>query len=75
MVSHAPTWARFAGDRQGVVALAVAVLLPVLIGFAGLGIEVGMWFAVQRQNQSAADAAAIAAALEYAAHIQKRSDD
>ena len=59
-------WVRFARDRQGTVALAVAVLLPVLIGFAGIGIEVGMWFAVQRQNQSAADAAAISAALEYA---------
>jgi hypothetical protein len=52
------------------VALAVAVLLPVLIGFAGIGVEVGMWFWVQRQNQSAADAAAISAALEYAAQIQ-----
>ena len=59
-------WARFARDRRGAVALAVAVLLPVLIGFAGLGVEVGMWFWVQRQNQSAADAAAISAALEYA---------
>jgi len=59
-------WVRFARDRQGAVALAVAVLLPVLIGFAGIGVEVGMWFWVQRQNQSAADAAAISAALEYA---------
>ena len=63
-------WVRFARDRQGTVALAVAVLLPVLIGFAGIGIEVGMWFAVQRQNQSAADAAAISAALEYAAQTE-----
>jgi hypothetical protein len=52
------------------VAIAVAVLLPVLIGFAGLGVEVGLWFAIQRQNQSAADAAAISAALEYAAHTE-----
>ena len=63
-------WVRFARDRQGAVALAVAVLLPVLIGFAGIGVEVGMWFAVQRQNQSAADAAAISAALEYAVQIE-----
>jgi Flp pilus assembly protein TadG len=70
LLSHSPIWARFARDRQGAIALAVAVLLPVLIGFAGLGIEVGMWFAVQRQNQSAADAAAIAAALEYAAQTE-----
>jgi Flp pilus assembly protein TadG len=61
---------RFWRDRRGAVAVAVAVLLPVLIGFAGIGIEVGLWFAVQRQNQSAADAAAISAALEYAAQIE-----
>ena len=67
-VSRPRLWMRFARDRCGAVALAVAVLLPVLIGFAGLGIEVGMWFWIQRQNQSAADAAAISAALEYAAH-------
>ena len=53
------------------MAVAVAILLPVLIGFAGLGIEVGMWFWIQRQNQSAADAAAISAGLEYAAQIQR----
>ncbi len=61
---------RFWRDRRGAVAVAVAVLLPVLIGFAGIGIEVGLWFAVQRQNQSAADAAAISAALEYTAQIE-----
>jgi Flp pilus assembly protein TadG len=67
---RAPIWHRFWRDRRGVVAIAVAVLLPVLIGFVGLGVEVGLWFAIQRQNQSAADAAAISAALEYAAQIQ-----
>jgi Flp pilus assembly protein TadG len=66
-----PILARFWRDQGGVVAVAVAILLPVLIGFAGLGIEVGMWFWVQRQNQSAADAAAISAALEYAAQIEQ----
>jgi Flp pilus assembly protein TadG len=69
-VRRAPIWVRFWRDRQGAVALAVAVLLPVLIGFAGLGVEVGFWFWIQRQNQSAADAAAISAALEYAAQIE-----
>jgi Flp pilus assembly protein TadG len=61
---------RFWRDRRGAVAVAVAVLLPVLIGFAGIGIEVGLWYAIQRQNQSATDAAAISAALEYAAQIE-----
>ena len=69
-VSRSSIWARFARDRRGAVAVAVAVLLPVLVGFAGIGIEIGLWFAIQRQNQSAADAAAISAALEYAAQIE-----
>ena len=63
-------WTGFLRDRRGVVGVALAVLLPVLVGFAGIGIEVGLWFAVQRQNQSAADAAAISAALEYAARTE-----
>ena len=70
-ISVPPIWARFSRDRRGAVAVAVAILLPVLIGFAGLGVEVGWWFWIQRQNQSAADAAAISAALEYAAHLEK----
>ena len=65
-ISVPPIWARFSRDQRGAVAVAVAVLLPVLIGFAGLGVEVGWWFWIQRQNQSAADAAAISAALEIA---------
>jgi Flp pilus assembly protein TadG len=69
-VSRRSFWAEFLRDRRGVVGVAVAVLLPVLVGFAGIGIEVGLWFAVQRQNQSAADAAAISAGLEYAAQIE-----
>jgi Flp pilus assembly protein TadG len=71
-VSACDVATRFRRDRCGVVAVAVAILLPVLIGFAGLGIEVGMWFWIQRQNQSAADAAAISAGLEYAAQFQRR---
>jgi len=70
-VSRPLIWVRFWRDRCGVMAVAVAILLPVLIGFAGLGVEVGMWFWIQRQNQSATDAAAISAALEYAAQIEQ----
>jgi Flp pilus assembly protein TadG len=69
-VSRPQFWGRFWRDRRGAVAVALAILFPVLIGFAGLGVEVGMWFWIQRQNQSAADAAAISAALEYAAQIE-----
>jgi Flp pilus assembly protein TadG len=69
-IARPRVWRRLWRDERGVVAVAVAVLLPILIGFAGLGVEVGMWFWIQRQNQSATDAAAISAGLEYAAQIQ-----
>jgi Flp pilus assembly protein TadG len=42
----------------------VAILLPVIIGFAGLAIDVGSWYLTQAQLQNAADAAAIAGALD-----------
>jgi uncharacterized membrane protein len=72
MTSGAPTtrWAMFARllrDRDGFVMVMVAILLPVLIGFAGLAAETGLWYAIKRQNQSAADEAAISGAMEVAA--------
>ena len=45
----------------------VALAATVLIGFVGLGAETGLWYAVMRQDQSAADAAAISGAYEVAA--------
>jgi hypothetical protein len=45
----------------------VALAATVLIGFVGLGAETGLWYAVKRQDQSAADAAAISGAYEVAA--------
>jgi Flp pilus assembly protein TadG len=59
--------AKFWRDERGVSAVMVAVSLAVLIGFAGLGVETGLWYAIKRQNQSAADAAAISAAYEVLA--------
>jgi Flp pilus assembly protein TadG len=55
---------RFLRDNRGATAAMVAAALPVLIGFEALGVETGLWYMVKRQNQSAADAAAIAAAYE-----------
>ena len=45
----------------------MAITLPVLIGFGSLGAETGLWYTIKRQNQSAADAAAISAAYEVIA--------
>ena len=62
-----PTMLRFLGDVSGASAVMVAIALPVLIGFATLGAETGLWYTIKRQNQSAADAAAISAVYEVIA--------
>jgi len=43
-----------------------ALMLPILIGFLGLGVEVGLWYNERRNLQAAADAAALAGAYEVA---------
>jgi hypothetical protein len=58
---------RFLRDKRGATAAMVAAALPVLIGFETLGVETGLWYMIKRQNQSAADAAAIAAEHEILA--------
>lgn len=66
-VSHLPSAGRPARrpparPRRGAVAVLVALLLIVLLGFLGLVIDSGLMMAGQRQAQNAADAAALAAA-------------
>lgn len=53
----------FASDRKGVTAMTVALCFPVLLGGAGLGVEVGYWFFAERRLQTAADLAANAGAV------------
>lgn len=54
----------FSQDRRGAIAVIFALMLPVLMGFLGLGLEAGMWYQEKRDLQGAADAAAIAGAYE-----------
>jgi Flp pilus assembly protein TadG len=49
-------------DERGVIAVIITLTLPVLFAFGALVINSGLWFTIKRQNQSAADAAAISAA-------------
>src|SRR6266478_3934282 len=49
----------------GAVAVVTALVMPVLLGFTSLGVEVGHWYLAQRQMQGAADAAALSAAADY----------
>lgn len=64
---HGGLWRRLRRDRNGVVAVLMALVgLPVLIGFAGLGVETGLWYSLKWQSQAAADNAALSAAIELA---------
>ncbi len=54
-------------DQRGAVAIYMAVIFVVLIGFAALAIDIGNALATQRQMQSAADAAALGGAAAIAA--------
>ncbi|MFQ5970764.1 MAG: pilus assembly protein TadG-related protein [Alphaproteobacteria bacterium] len=51
-------------DRRGGVLVYTAIALPVLLGTAGLSVDVASWHAHKRIIQSAADSAAVAGALE-----------
>src|SRR5262249_13050961 len=59
-VRRLTSWLR---DRAGSLSIMVAVSAPVLLGAMGLGTEVAYWYWHQRAMQNAADAAAIAAAM------------
>jgi Flp pilus assembly protein TadG len=53
-------------SQSGVVGMTTALVLPLLVGFAGLGIEATEWYTQARSVQAAADAAALSAAVAYA---------
>ena len=53
---------RMMRDRRGTVATMFAFLTPVLMGSLALGFETSNWYVTKRNQQNAADAAAIAAA-------------
>ncbi|MGB0747920.1 MAG: pilus assembly protein TadG-related protein [Magnetospiraceae bacterium] len=56
---------RFSRSQSGAIILLVALLMPVLIGFIGLGVEVGLWYVTKRELQSVVDAAALSGAHRY----------
>jgi hypothetical protein len=58
---------RLARDDRGATAVILAIALPFIISFAGLGSEVAAWYFTTRSMQSAASAAAASAAAELAA--------
>lgn len=60
---------RIAPQRSGIradagsVAIVTAIAFPVMIGFVGLTVEVGMWLLVKRAMQGAADVASYSGAV------------
>jgi hypothetical protein len=58
---------RFIRDQSGSYVILSALLMPVLVGTAGLGTEVGWWYYKHKNMQSAADSGAVSAATAYGA--------
>jgi len=56
----------FREDGSGAVLIYTGFAVAVLLGFGGLAVDAGMWYATKRSAQSAADAAALTGALEVA---------
>jgi len=56
---------RLRSEERATILPLIAVLILVLFGFAAIGVDTSAAFAEKRQSQSAADAAVLAAALEY----------
>lgn len=52
-------------DTGGAYLIVVGLILPALIGMAGIGTEVGLWLYKRQTLQAAADSAAISAATSY----------
>ena len=53
---------RLRRDERGATLALTAVSITVLLAITGLAVDVGWWYTLQRQNQSAADAGALSAA-------------
>ena len=56
---------RFRRDQSGSYLIMSGLLMPALIGIAGLGTEVGLWLYMHQRMQGAADLGAVSAALAY----------
>jgi hypothetical protein len=58
---------RIARDEAGVTAVVMGVGISILMGGAAMAVDVGLWYADQRNAQGAADSAAFSAAVDYKA--------
>lgn len=74
--------ARLVRDDAGATAIITGLVMVMLMGFAGLAVEVGLWYGERRSAQTAADAAALGAAYKIyesgtndAGEIEAMEDD
>lgn len=56
---------RLTSDENGAIAVIVALFMIMLLAFAALTVDLGAAWAERRQDQTAADAAVMAGAIEY----------
>ena len=54
------------GAKTGSITILLAVSLPILLGIIGVAAESAVWFELKRRAQTAADAAAVAGAIQRA---------
>lgn len=59
-----PTRRRLRADRRGAIIIMFAVMLPIIVGFVGIGVEIAFWFTQDRDVQSIADMAAVGGAYD-----------
>ncbi|MCB1556673.1 MAG: hypothetical protein KDJ15_05100 [Alphaproteobacteria bacterium] len=65
---------KFFRDRAGSIMPMTALVLPLVLGMTGLGVDVSMWALEKRNLQAAADAASIAAAWEIANDVEDMAE-
>jgi Flp pilus assembly protein TadG len=63
-------WRSFLVDQEGAIGIVIALLLPVLLGFAGLSIDIGHLYVVNAQLKTAADAGALAGARGLVPYLE-----
>lgn len=63
LAGRVPLIRRFADDEKGATLAYVAISLPVVLGFAGVGVDIAVWNLDKRESQTMADAAAMEAGV------------
>jgi Flp pilus assembly protein TadG len=62
---NAPLIRRFRDDVSGSYLIISAIVMSALVGFVGVGTDIGLWYYAHQAMQSAADSSAVSAATAY----------